>query len=70
LVAPAGSIGFASRSGLGRALGFAAFRADLGEVFSSFLYAKPLCIATFIISAITKPASLLTSFYDVGSIHH
>jgi hypothetical protein len=36
MVAPAGSIGFASRSGLGRALGFAAFRADLGEVFSSF----------------------------------
>jgi hypothetical protein len=32
MVAPTGSIGFASRSGLGRALGFAAFRSDLGEV--------------------------------------
>ena len=32
MIAPSGGIGFASRSGLGRALGFAAFRADLGEV--------------------------------------
>jgi hypothetical protein len=35
MVAPAGSIGFASRSGFRRALGFAAPPANGREVFSS-----------------------------------